>query len=41
MGGGGVGICVDRGGDGKPGAIPDEMRLREWEGEGEGVCRVH
>ena len=33
MGGGGVGIRVYRGGDGQPRAIPDEIRVWEWEGE--------
>ena len=41
MGGGGVGIGVDRGWDGKPGAIPDEMRLREWEGQLGGGGRAY
>ena len=33
MGGGGADVGVDRGGDGQPGAIPDEMCV--WKGEGE------
>jgi len=33
MGGGGVDVCIYRGGDGQPGAIPDEVRLRDREGE--------
>ena len=33
MGGGGMDICVDRGRNGEPSAIPDEMRV--WDGEGE------
>jgi hypothetical protein len=28
-----MGIRVDGGGDGEPGTIPDEVGLREWEGE--------
>ena len=28
-----MGIGVDRGGDGQPGAIPDEVRVWGWEGE--------
>ena len=28
-----VGICVDGGGDGEPGAIPDEVCVWEWECE--------
>ena len=36
MGGGGVDVGIYRGGDRQPGEIPDEVRLREWEGEG--VC---
>jgi len=29
-----VGVCVDRGGEGEPGAIPDEICV--WEGESGG-----
>jgi hypothetical protein len=32
VGGGGVCVCVDRGWDGQPSAIPDEMCV--WDGEG-------
>jgi hypothetical protein len=28
-----VRICVDGGGDGEPGAIPDEVCIGEWEGQ--------
>jgi hypothetical protein len=34
MSGGGVCVCVDRGRNGQPSAIPDKMCLRDREGEG-------
>jgi len=36
MGGGGVDVGVYCGGEGQPGAIPDEMCLRDREGQGHG-----
>ena len=36
MGGGGVCVGIYRGGEGQPGTIPDEVCLRDREGEGGG-----